>query len=139
MIILLSILFFLIINSIFMGYKVGKVIGDSMEPTLSTGDIVFYERASDVTKNDIVILNLEDDILVKRIVATPGDSIYYNDYRFNVNKPIMGSSSKYTLQHDEYFVIGDNLGVSLDSRSFGPIKFNQIIGVMLFKIYERNE
>ena len=42
---------------------------------------------------------------------------------------------KVTLGDDEYFVMGDNREVSLDSRTFGPVPLNSIIGEVLLRFY----
>lgn len=81
-------------------------------------------------------------LLLKRLVGLPGDSVslengavYINgvllDQNFITDKGgELGGSSlpEYSLQTDEYFVLGDNRNHSCDSRRYGPIYSEQIVG-----------
>ena len=125
-----------------------KVDGSSMEPTLQDGQMVFTDM-SDLSYGDIVTARFpasvvaqdparEDDLVIKRLIGLPGDTIrittegvYVNeqlleeDYLPEANKQytyIQGRQHEFVLAEDEYFIIGDNRQVSYDSRSFGPVK-----------------
>jgi len=94
--------------------------------------------------------------LVKRVIGLPGDhivikngaiTIYNKQYPNGFNPdttlpygkngaiPSTDNNLDITLSSDELFVCGDNRGDSLDSRIFGPIKTNQIIGKLIVRIY----
>lgn len=78
--------------------------------------------------------------IIKRIVACPGDTVsfvhgelYVNNqkeetYVFTWTPPKIGNGYTHTMQEDEYFVLGDNRGNSIDSEDYGPIKRSQIVG-----------
>lgn len=91
------------------------------------------------------------DRLVKRVIGLPGDTIDIKDGQVYVNgealvEPYVTSetypgSVMYPLSVgvDEIFVLGDNRQVSQDSREFGCIKFEQVEGVAVFRIYPFNK
>lgn len=142
----------------------GAIINDvSMEPNLTAGQYVIYERFSvlrdDIHRDDIVAIKndkiyLTDDFgkvartfLVKRVVGLPGETIYEKNCRIYVKKPgfapvrIKESYYRYrscepfsaNLGNNQYFVMGDNRPHSEDSRDFGPIPENLIVGKLVFE------
>lgn len=129
----------------------------SMYPTISDHDQVFINKLCFKTGNpergDVIVFhpNKSGDDLIKRVIGLPGenievkgDEIYINGELFieeqDKSKTDYGkeyannndSESGIWLDDDEYFVVGDNRKVSMDSRSFGPIKKNQIVGKAFF-------
>jgi signal peptidase I len=88
--------------------------------------------------------------IIKRVIGKPGDQIeiredgvYRNDVRLDEPYLTEGTPTvirnlafaKVKLGEDEYYVMGDNRGVSLDSRSFGPVPKDAIIGEVLIRFY----
>lgn len=123
-----------------------RVNGASMYPTLNGGEIMLLNKLGKIDRYDIVVLKLQngEDNLIKRIIGMPGETveirdndIYINDkkiddkYGFGVTYNI----DKVELQEDEYFILGDNRKISLDSRVFGKIYKNEIKGTTNFVIY----
>jgi len=125
-------------------YKLVVVVGQSMMPTLRNGQVVLAKRESKYNRGDIVVVkDTESNILIKRIIFRPGDYYYYiiDSDRFEMRflsdnsfRSILEAKSKYgqavveyKLGKDSYFVVGDNLNNSDDSRRFGPIKYDEII------------
>lgn len=122
------------------------VNGDSMSPTYHNGQIVVINRfASTYECGEIIIVKTEEksflfkDKLIKRIVGMPGDTVSISDGTLYVN----GIASRYIseeiidagvveypiiLSEGKYFVIGDNVNESKDSRYIGPIDERDIIG-----------
>lgn len=135
-----------------------QVKGQSMEPTFETGDYLLTDKVSYQTgrpqRGDIVIFHAPEAAgcvegtgcdFIKRVVAVPGDtlvvkegSLYINGYR--LQEPYL-SSDTFTEPGDftrgerevligaqEYFLVGDNRPHSHDSRAFGPVPLDNIVG-----------
>ena len=80
---------------------------------------------------DIVVIKIEDNYLIKRIIGLPGESIMYEESKLYINgrniedkfsKTVTEDFEEVKLESDEYFLMGDNRFESQDSRAFGPIK-----------------
>ena len=127
-----------------------RVDGTSMNKYLSDGDILVLYKLGKIDRNDIVVLNDQKDkeIVIKRVIGMPGETIeikrnkvYINDKEFE-DEYAYGETSSYekiTLKDDEYFLLGDNRLVSKDSRSFGPVKKEDIKGVTVFRLFPFNK
>lgn len=128
-----------------------KVNGESMVPTLDGGELMILTKynKNDIERDDIVVVTIEDsegykEDLIKRVIALPGEKvscedgiIYINDRKIE-EKYGVGTTNDFeavTLGKDEYFVLGDNREISLDSSEFGPINKKQIKGKTSFVIY----
>ena len=123
-----------------------KVNGTSMYPTLEGGEIMLLNKLGKIDRYDIVVLKIdaENDNLIKRIIGLPGETVEIKDNKVYINDKEFEDSfgygityniDKVTLGDDEYFVLGDNRIVSLDSRVFGKIKKKDIKGTTNFIIY----
>jgi signal peptidase I len=126
------------------------VVGRSMMPTLSDSQRyllnrwVYHLHAPRVS--DVVVLRDPSDngFSVKRIVAAPGDSVYLKDGCVYVNGCKLreaylapgtmtfadGNSQRELILcgKDQYFLLGDNRGNSIDSRVYGPVPRRNILG-----------
>ena len=126
-------------------YQVLLVQGQSMSPTYKSWEMVMIEKRFDELYQDDVIAFYSkgvNAILIKRIVAAPGDTvlivngnIYINDELlkedYYINLEYAGSAEQALhLEKDEYFVLGDNYEVSKDSRykEIGCVKVDSILG-----------
>ena len=128
----------------------------SMVPTLEVHDRVLVNQLSyrlhDVHRGDVVVFERPPNDagairdLIKRVVATGGDTIetrgdtlYVNDKA--VKEPYVRTSSigspvtRRTIPSGQVFVMGDNRTNSSDSRVFGPIEENSIVGRAFVKIW----
>ncbi|MDY3006966.1 signal peptidase I [Anaerococcus porci] len=134
-----------------------KVEGNSMLNTLHSGDMLFVDKLSKHFKGfdvgDIVIIEAPDQestLYIKRIVGLPGDTVYisngnvyingeiYSEHYINTNETLTtNNNSEWTLNEGEYFVMGDNRlpNASNDSRNFGPISENSIVGHAFLRFY----
>ena len=121
-----------------------RVNGPSMDTTLKDGQLMILNKLGKVERGKIVVVDIPGDIIIKRVIALPGDSIYALDGKVYVNDEeikedyILNETSdfeKVFLKKDEYFVMGDNREVSLDSRSIGPVKKSQIKGTTKFRFF----
>ncbi len=130
-----------------------KVVGKSMVPTLFDSQHYLLNRwiyhVHAPRHSDIVVLRDPSDngFSVKRVIATPGDSIYLRDGDVYLNGCKLKESylapgtptftdSKYRDQlilcgKDQFFVLGDNRLNSIDSRVYGPVPRRNILGPLV--------
>ena len=120
------------------------VFGQSMEPNLHPYQRLIVDKISyrlhPPQRNDIVVIDLPhmDELLVKRVVALPGEVVEIRKGVVYVNgeplaEPFPHDMTPYdmaplTLGPLSYLVLGDNRSNSNDSRSFGPVTLDQILG-----------
>ena len=117
-----------------------RVNGASMNPTLNDKDIIILDeisyRFSEIERFNIVVVKEENEYLIKRIIGLPGEKIEYKDNKLYIDGKYVKEDFKHmetmdfstTLGEDEYFIMGDNRTNSTDSRIFGPISRDEIIG-----------
>ena len=119
------------------------VRGDSMNPNLKDGQVILIKKFKlDLQYGDIVVINKNKKIIIKRLVGLPNDKIRIDKYLY-INDQKMDNyyienkgdvTEEVYLTEDEYFVLGDNLNNSIDSRTkeIGKIYKSEIIGKMIF-------
>ncbi|MCS7200632.1 MAG: signal peptidase I [Patescibacteria group bacterium] len=133
------------------------VKGDSMEPNFHSWDyliidkLTYFYRAPQ--RGEVIVFRppFDDNIYyIKRIIGLPGERILIEESKitvFNREKPegfVLNEPyvvNHYTpglidiqLKENEYFVLGDNREVSYDSRKWGPLKRERIVGRVLFQL-----
>jgi len=125
------------------------VDGVSMNETLADKDIMILNKLgkNNINRYDVVVIKRNKDKLIKRVLGLPGEKIkcvsgiiYINNEEIE-NKHAYGKTAdfkEYVLSDDEYFVLGDNRENSLDSRSFGPVKKENILGTTSLIIFPFN-
>lgn len=129
------------------------ITGSSMENTFFTGDRVMISRVlvylNKIDYSDIIVCKINEkgtqSTIIKRLIGLPNDHIIMDNGILYVNgtkvdEPYLkdGYSSgniDIVLGSDEYFVLGDNRKVSLDSRTIGPISSKEIVGKVLLRWY----
>ncbi len=121
-----------------------KVNGSSMYNTLDGKEIMLLWKLGNLERYDIVVAKTKEDTLIKRLYAFPGESIECRNGEIYLNDEVIEDTfafgetedfPKITLAENEYFLMGDNRLVSLDSRKIGPIKKEQIEGTTNFILY----
>ncbi len=134
-----------------------RVEGHSMDATLDDQQLLIVNgltySAADRDRNDIVIfhapdLPAEDPPLVKRLIGLPGDTVEFRNTILYVNgvevdepylnepcNPNLCRDNVWHLGPDEYFFMGDNRNHSRDSRRFGPVNNEYIIGQVLVRVW----
>ena len=128
-----------------------KVTGTSMSPTLQEGQVLMASKGHDFKTGDVIAFYYNNKILVKRVIAMPGDwvnisedgTVYVNDIAIDepyLNEKALGDCNielPYQVPESKIFVMGDNRSVSLDSRNtaIGCVSEEQVVGRITFAIW----
>ncbi|MDB5225089.1 MAG: signal peptidase signal peptidase [Candidatus Adlerbacteria bacterium] len=132
------------------------VSGESMDPTFKNGQYLIVDeltyRLEDPKRGDVVIFRYPrnpSEFFIKRIIGLPGETVTIQDGTVSVmgadgsavalNEPYVknignGRDSSYPLGADEYFVMGDNRPESSDSRIWGVLPRENMIGRALVRL-----
>ncbi len=134
------------------------VHGASMEPTFESGEYLIVDQLTyhfnEPARGDVIILKYPRDesvYFIKRIIGLPGETVEMQGDTIVIRpkdaeafslpqefldpertRPEFGS---YTLSDTEYFVMGDNRNESSDSRVWGPLPENDIVGRALIRLF----
>ena len=125
---------------------VAEVHGSSMNPTLYSGERVVLCKLMEPKNGDIAVFDFDGTMLIKRVIAVPGDrlkiedsTVYVNDVKvvenyINENEFTGGyfEGQEITLKDEEYFIMGDNRYNSKDSRMIGVMSKESLIGTKIF-------
>jgi len=144
----LAVVFFFLLNATI---QVSVVIRHSMEPGLEEGQRLIINKAvyffSEPTRGDVVVLRppSNSENYIKRIIALPGDTVEVNGGVVYINgtqldEPYIKELPAYSLRPwlipvGEYFVLGDNRNISLDSHNGWTVPRQDIIGKAWLSIW----
>lgn len=158
--ILSALILVLIFNTWF--FKPVMVVGNSMFPTLEDGQQGFSSvialNTQGLERFDVVVVKADENYLVKRVIGLPNDTIEFKNEELMINGQLIDQyflNQQYvdqlkqsyiqftsdfgpiTIGPDEYFLMGDNRPLSVDSRfsQYGPFKKEAIISKDLYVIY----
>jgi signal peptidase I len=125
------------------------ISGDSMEPTLSHGArVLVLQHHPALERGDLVVVqnpHQPEELLVKRIIGLPGEALSAEGGRLLVDgrpleepwlprgAPTAGLPPA-RVPAGRYYVLGDNRGVSTDSRRFGPVEARLIVGMVVGRL-----
>lgn len=128
-----------------------RMYGDSMSPTLKDTDIVVTVKAGQMKDGEIVAFYYNNKILVKRVIATGGETVDIGDNGivyvdgtaitepYLTNTVTQKGNITYPVKVPEgyAFVLGDNRTVSLDSRysEIGLVSVDQVVGRAVVRIW----
>ena len=129
-----------------------RVHADSMRPTLHSGDEIVIDRLSlllrDPHRGELVVANSPNGgLVVKRVAALGGDSIGIEDGVLVVNGKQRregyvdyGSVDGFyfgpvAVPKGQVFLLGDNRANSEDSRDFGPVPEDEVVGRVLLRVW----
>lgn len=132
-------------------FSILQVSGNSMEPSLYAGELLVASRFESYNKSDMLAFYYNNNILIKRVIATEGDIVYISDMgdlyvnsekieenyiqnkSYGINTNI---TFPYRVPDGEIFVLGDNREISLDSRSktIGTISTERVLGKIKLKL-----
>jgi len=130
-------------------FSLALALGDSMLPTLKSGDLLLISRKSyshvEPRRGDIVLARLEGDLIVKRVVGLPGEEIEVKDGALYVNEVFTPEPHTLTnfvrfdiargkLFDGRFAILGDNRAIP-PTQVFHPIiSKDQMVGKVLFSI-----
>tara|TARA_B100001540_G_scaffold117445_1_gene105305 strand:+ start:3341 stop:3865 length:525 start_codon:yes stop_codon:yes gene_type:complete len=162
---LLGILFFILLNLTLQNYE---VVGDSMVPNYNQGDRLLllkfsylktpnsdeYIKPFNPKRGDVVVFNYPNNPerkFIKRVIGISGDTIeiskgkiYLDDSRINESYldndkyKDLSDFGPVTISKGHVFVLGDNRWVSNDSRNWGELSYDYIIGEPMIKYWPLN-
>jgi signal peptidase I len=122
-----------------------RVYGSSMEPNLHTDQRLVVEKISyrlhSPRRGDVVVIRMPErgpELLIKRVIGLAGETIeirsgvvYINEQPLEEDYLVRKASGTYgptTIPEGHVFVMGDNRGASNDSRVFGPVSLDRVVG-----------
>jgi signal peptidase I len=122
-----------------------RVYGSSMEPNLHTNQRLVVEKVSyhlhSPRRGDVVVIRMPErgpELLIKRIIGLAGETIearngtvYINGQPLDEPYLVRKTSGNYgptTVPEGHVFVMGDNRGASNDSRIFGAVPLDRVVG-----------
>lgn len=133
------------------------VSGDSMLPNFHTGEYLMVDQLTyhlgEPERGDVVVFKFPQDtskFFIKRIIGLPNETILIDGFDVYIKKANSQdmflleekfieldreSNLEVTLGPDEYFVMGDNRLQSLDSRIWGPLKKEYILGRAFVRLF----
>lgn len=140
--IILAVLFFLVIRAVVQNYRIE---GQSMEPNFYHGQYLLVNklayRLGEYTRGDVIVFHYPNDPsqdYIKRVIGLPGDTVEIREGMlfingFSVNEPydhmpMMGNIAAQTVSPGHLYVLGDNRPTSSDTRSWGQLDQDFVIG-----------
>jgi len=136
------------------------VSGASMEPNFDNWHYLIVDRLSfrfgEPQRGEVVVFDLPQEpsrSLIKRVIGLPGETVVLQDKNvviineeypagFTLEEPYLDPQNnvgvnimRVTLEKDQYFVLGDNRRVSADSRTWGTLPKDMIVGRAILRLY----
>jgi signal peptidase I len=140
------------------------VIGSSMEPTFYDYHYLIIDRLTydfeNPQRGDVIVLDLPQNTsraLIKRVIGLPGETVTLSGETvtiknsehpdgFTLSEPYLdpadlggATDMSVTLGPDQFFVLGDNRKVSADSRLWGTLPREDIVGRVFVRLYPFNK
>jgi signal peptidase I len=132
------------------------VSGASMEPTFSNGDYLLVDelvyRFREPVRGEVVVFRYPGDdtsFYIKRVIGLPGERVTIENGTVIVRKEsedvvlsepyvaqgLTSGDVDVELGEREYYVLGDNRGFSFDSRSWGPLADDHMVGLVRMRLW----
>ena len=157
--------FFIISLYLLLNIRIYRISGNSMSPVLKDNQILFVFRGGygiayphksgyifqwkKPSKNDIIVFYnpIGGSLSVKRCIGTAGDTLIFKNSKLYLNDvplppspfPRTGRFRDGNIADSWIFLMGDNTAQSVDSRNFGPLPLEAVIGKVIFISKRRRE
>jgi signal peptidase I len=143
--------------SLLLPVRVGVAMGSSMRPTLDSGQLYLLRTgplgATDIRRGDVIVFDHDGERYIKRVLALPGDHVPILKRSDSVAEELVTQAQLPMIERylrdplprtmpfrlverrvppDHFYVIGDCMPASRDSRNFGPIPLESVRGKLLF-------
>jgi len=136
------------------------VSGSSMEPGFTDGNYLLVDEVSyrlrEPERGEVIVFRYPKNhkaFYIKRIIGLPGETVQIERGKVTVKSSAKeevleegyatpswtSGNTNLTLSESQYFVMGDNRNFSFDSRSWGPVKKEEIVGLVRFRLWPVNQ
>ncbi|MBC9785550.1 signal peptidase I [Heliobacterium chlorum] len=131
---------------------------ESMVPTLNVNDHLIVEKVTEkivgFERGDIIVFKAppqlaKDENLIKRVIGLPGDTVEIHNGKLYINNEVLDEPyvkvkmlqdfKPFTVPENSLFVLGDNRNNSYDSRYWGVVPQETVIGKAVARYYPFNE
>lgn len=138
------------------------VSGASMQDTFQSGNYLLVDeltyRIRPAARGEVIVFHYprnEQEYFIKRIIGLPGETLTIanntitittvDGQNLTLDEPYVAHASRtfgeqtFTLEDHQYFVMGDNRGDSFDSRNWGPLDADKIVGIARLRLFPFSE
>jgi len=142
---------FILIGVLTYFFSFGIAPTGSMIPTIQINDMMLFKKTQNVKPGDIVFFKYpldETQRYLKRVIAVEGDvvevtggMVYVNGFALEepyLNEVPHYDMEKFTVEKNQYFLLGDNRNNSFDSHEFGTVNKEKIEGKVIAVILPFN-
>ena len=132
-----------------------QVVGPSMTPTLTEGSVVVVNKLKkNFKREDVIVLSQDEKYMIKRVIGLPGEYIQYKDNVLYINGERYDEKylkddvitedfklediNETIIPEGMYLVLGDNRMDSMDSRDYGLVSKEKVVGKVIMSIWPLN-
>ena len=133
------------------GFGIAIMHGNTMYPAVRDGDLIIFYKLDPYIIGDVVMFKINDEIKISRIAAKENMEVDINKEEYKVDnsepvesvfyetEPLAGSEIKYPhiVTADSFFVMDDYRTIGMDSRAFGDIDKDRLLGKAIFILRRR--
>ena len=134
-----------------------QVQGASMVPSFFSGDYVLVDKVSyhfrSLERGEVIVFKNpenESEYFIKRVIGLPGEEVIIVEGEVYIDGKLLkegylpsgtssGGEADFILGSDEYFLMGDNRLQSRDSRSWGALEQDKVVGLVRARFWPPNE